>query len=53
MPKKIKVVDVVSEEVKNEEREPSVNEEVDDIEPTNDITPPNEGKLNEEPSPDI
>jgi len=35
MLKKIKVVDVVSEEVKNEEPEPSVNEEVN--EPTDDI----------------
>ena len=47
MPKKIKVVDVVSEEVKNEEQEPSVNEEVNDVEPTNGYTPPNEGVINE------
>jgi hypothetical protein len=54
MPKKIKVVDVVSEEVKNEEQEPSVNEEVNDVEqPSNDIIPPISEKLNEEPLPDI
>ena len=53
MPKKIKVVDVVSEEVKNEEPEPSVNEEVNDIEPINDSFPQNDEKLNEEPLPDI
>ena len=53
MPKKIKVVDVVSEEVKNEEPEPSVNEEVNDIEPVNDSFPQNDEKLNEEPLPDI
>jgi hypothetical protein len=53
MPKKIKVVDVVSEEVKNEEPEPSANEEVNDIEPINDSFPQNDEKLNEEPLPDI
>ena len=47
MPKKIKVVDVVSEEVKNEEPEPSVNEEV------NDITTVDAVAINEEPLPDI
>jgi hypothetical protein len=51
MPKKIKVVDVVSEEVKNEEPEPSVNEEVN--EPTNKNTPECPGIINEEPLPDI
>ena len=51
MPKKIKVVDVVSEEVKNEEPEPSVNEEVN--EPINDSFPQNDEKPNEEPLPDI
>jgi len=51
MPKKIKVVDVVSEEVKNEEPEPSVNEEVN--EPTDDIAPQFGGAINEEPLPDI
>ena len=51
MPKKIKVVDVVSEEVKNEEPEPSVNEEVN--EPTNDITTVDAVAINEEPLPDI
>ena len=53
MPKKIKVVDVVSEEVKHEEPEPSVNEEVNDIEPTNDITTVDAIAINEEPLPDI
>jgi cytochrome c-type biogenesis protein CcmH/NrfF len=47
MPKKIKVVDVVGEEVKNEEHEPSVNEEV------NDITTVDAVAINEEPLPDI
>ena len=51
MPKKIKVVDVVSEEVKTVEPEPSViEEEVNDVEqPSNDIIPP----IGEEPLPDI
>jgi len=54
MPKKIKVVDVVSEEVKNEEPEPSVNEEVNDIEQTsNDIALASAQAINEEPLPDI
>ena len=55
MPKKIKVVDVVSEEVKTVEHEPSViEEEVNDVEqPSNDIIPPIGEKLNEEPLPDI
>ena len=53
MPKKIKVVDVVSEEVKTVEHEPSViEEEVNDVEqPSNDITPINE--VINEPLPDI
>ena len=48
MPKKIKVVDVVSEDVKNEEPEPSVNEEE-----VNDITTVDAVAINEEPLPDI
>ena len=55
MPKKIKVVDVVSKEVKTVDHEPSViEEEVNDVEqPSNDIIPPISEKLNEEPLPDI
>jgi len=54
MPKKIKVVDVVSENLKNEEPEPSVNEEVNDIEQTsNDIALASAQAINEEPLPDI
>ena len=48
MPKKIKVVDVMNDEVKNEELEPSVNEEVNE-----DITTPIEEVINETPLPDI
>ena len=48
MPKKIKVVDVMNDEVKNEELEPSVNEEVNE-----DITTPIEEVINETPVPDI
>ena len=44
---------MVNEEVKNEEREPSANEEVNEIEPSNDITPPDEGVIIEQPLPDI